>query len=1180
MSEPNKELSVAQTKTANGEHWVITNTMDKADIDSILDPEGGKTKEMPTSIPSPFARFDLVRAAFANIYRLKDKASPNDQKLVSEALDVAQVFFNYENLKAKVSIIRWDKEIGIESLLDSPSTGHNQLGAALKLFLDQDGGLGKLVADNPNSGGYNFDFMDSIFILKYSDENWTGIIGGTSPSTLFFSAPNDLTNVKIRFNNDVLFDDILCPLHERDENFQRFIYGLSKQPNFADHFKEVYDYIQYSVSQLATTNRTLLKEIGSNCDAIDQNYIKNKFEGLFLDNGDVVDIIQGFRVHKAASHLDILKKSDFILSTDKFSRLYPNALKPMILQENYQGRLKYIGDFWDKNQTVPSFDPNNWRLNERSLPGQEVNYPYLTVSDFLEPYLIRLVYPIDKSCFYDGGLKGNNHSKNYLSPLTATFFDFFDVDEISSRGGRVIMDMEVLAGGNVKVRLAITLKQNEPPVVFERIYKSSVNEFPLEADPTKRDGGAVVELQFGLNIMPFIKMAESENFKPVYKIQLLDRDVAYNTFSNNYQLAFFDKNNDSCKVDNPKTRRKKIKDQDSVETKYYTAKNNFDYIKVNVGKYSGIVIPLFPEKNMGRSTFTFAVDFGTTSTHIQLKKEGDSKSEPLSFSENEKLIARLHDVEYLKTDFTLNNAVRIHNIAPMEWMPTDIGPNLPHKFPFRTVLHDNQPNWDEKIDGFTDVNPAFEYQIRIYDELGVDSNLTTNLKWADMLGSKDKKEEKKVGAFIESLLLMIRNKVLFNGGDLAQTQLVWFYPQSMAPFRLASFTELWKSKFASMISSKTYPYRISESLAPYYGYEVASADKKIKSSLYPAAVVDIGGGTTDYSVYVQEKPVLISSARFAGNSFLGDQKTASFDDNGFVVKYRPKIKEALESLSLFNYLAVLDSIAKTGKSEDMVSFFFSLKDNPEVVKKGEIDFEKMLTDDYSLKIVFLVFYCSIVYHLAKLMKTQGLPIPGHIAFSGNGAKILGILTPRKPSIEELAQYIFEGVYDEKLDRAITVIYGDNPKEITSLGGVEYATKANNIVFSSEQNERSEENNIEQIKVVLKGTENDAFVQQSDKYNTIGTELDSVVKEINNFYDLTFGINDRLNFKTKLGVNASDLSAYKQVLTKEIKQRLLDGLKDKKSEVAETDALEETLFFYPIAAGLNSLAAYVAQKELD
>ena len=55
------------------------------------------SEEPPTSIPSPFARFDLVRTAFAKLSQSETlDGEPNDKRLVSECFDVGQIFFNYD----------------------------------------------------------------------------------------------------------------------------------------------------------------------------------------------------------------------------------------------------------------------------------------------------------------------------------------------------------------------------------------------------------------------------------------------------------------------------------------------------------------------------------------------------------------------------------------------------------------------------------------------------------------------------------------------------------------------------------------------------------------------------------------------------------------------------------------------------------------------------------------------------------------------------------------------------------------------------------------------------------------------------------------------------------------------------------------------------------------------------
>ena len=177
-------------KSQNGGHWFKSVVYGKNEIEAIKDPQGGDTESAPTSIPSPFARFDLVRTAFANLSLSgKLKGTPNDEKLVSEALDLGEILFNYEDFKDRLKLVAWSKK-DLTSLLNSSTQGHQRLGKALELYLTQD------------AEAYNFDLIDRIFIVFFK-----GVaIGGTSPSTLFFSSANSLNQLSIPLGNQHLFD--------------------------------------------------------------------------------------------------------------------------------------------------------------------------------------------------------------------------------------------------------------------------------------------------------------------------------------------------------------------------------------------------------------------------------------------------------------------------------------------------------------------------------------------------------------------------------------------------------------------------------------------------------------------------------------------------------------------------------------------------------------------------------------------------------------------------------------------------------------------------------------------------------------------------------------------------------------------------------------------------------------
>src|SRR4051794_30968810 len=101
-----------------GKDWFQSDAYSDKEIESIKDPEGGSELTLPTAIPSPFARIDLVKNAFRNITKSpnlkfyeKDGnvvCSKEDELLVSHCLDLAEMLFNYDSVKDKLRIIVWD----------------------------------------------------------------------------------------------------------------------------------------------------------------------------------------------------------------------------------------------------------------------------------------------------------------------------------------------------------------------------------------------------------------------------------------------------------------------------------------------------------------------------------------------------------------------------------------------------------------------------------------------------------------------------------------------------------------------------------------------------------------------------------------------------------------------------------------------------------------------------------------------------------------------------------------------------------------------------------------------------------------------------------------------------------------------------------------------------------------
>ena len=141
---------------------------------------------------------------------------------------------------------------------------------------------------------------------------------------------------------------------------------------------------------------------------------------------------------------------------------------------------------------------------------------------------------------------------------------------------------------------------------------------------------------------------------------------------------------------------------------YYRVQSDFDYIAVTLnddrGKAAveGIVCPIWPEYVPGHDAFTFAVDFGTTNTHIECMRQ-DNMPEPL----------HLHSVSRSRLLATLYNGSQLlyDVIIKQEFLPKEIGGD--YGFPQRTVLPECERVDAENVDhvvSLGDANIPFIYE--------------------------------------------------------------------------------------------------------------------------------------------------------------------------------------------------------------------------------------------------------------------------------------------------------------------------------------------------------------------------------------------------------------------------------------------------------------------------------------
>lgn len=1119
-------------------------------VDKIKD--STTTQKEITSIPSPFARIELVKEAFGKIVPESITKYSSSQvaellhgnsiyhKMVSDSLDVAQIFFCYPSMKDKVEIKVWDKNVCLNQLENSNEKAHKILGSTLRMFFAQDSR-----GDDP----YNFGKMQNIYILRYigPGQRPMHIIGATSPATLFFSTANDESAISqyLCFGTDYAFDKDYASLDQRDPEFIKYFFTLKySDPEFSNNYPEVDKYLEAVFSVLDDSMKSELNAIQTEClNTANGSYIDKHYETLSIDVSPTAQMqveVNGRFIHYKS--INLTGNSDFEILPSKQNV----NLRPLVLpvnNSNAYANLVYYGCLFGRNFKVPNVDNN--ALVVRRLPGINIQYPYLTISDFLADKIIMLPAEVDKDYFFDGNFFSNSGAKQgFLIPVTPLYYDYFTSENLmgKSPSGKNTIDIRTVASG-VEVTLRVPIKAGE--VEYKRIYTLDV-----KADAINNNGAIVIAPEdFAVGVFPPIKFKEISEAR--YRIALLsDFSLNKETFCSchNIKNGFFTPDYVVRNVDIDGDIRSKV---------YFLDGTDFDCAMISIltdqdGKEkrgTGMMIPKFKQRT-GSSSFKFAIDLGTSNTHVEYTTGVNVMPQPFAFTEDTPQLSLL-----CKPSDLVRNHIR------GEFIPEAIGDEAQSHFPMRTVLciDKNNAGVNEMGTGayvaFGNASPAFMYN---NNEVGAGYNeYVPNLKWSRL----DLVNEERIRCYIESLFLMIRNKVIQEGGSLSQTQIKWFYPISMSNNKRGLFERVWKAAYQKYFNSTGSPTAITESIAPYSFFQ------KTMASVTNIVTIDIGGETTDIVVADTKEVKLITSMRFAANAIFGSSLISVEDGplNGIIKQFKDRFINALNGLDNLQKMLKAKTANDFGKSAEVASFLFSLSENEMVRQQGlqtQLDFNEALMRDGSQKIVFYIFYTAIMYHLANLMKNKGLDIPTNIAFSGNGSKVVSVLSPNKDSLELLTSKIFGEIYGEDVIKNINLIINStNPKEATCKGGL----------FLDEQ-----PISVSNAKTVLLGIDSSTMVSDQ-KYADVPQLYEKIESEVIKFMDfITLVLPNKIKLSNEFGIDTKSIDLAIECFNKDLKTYIEKGvnLKLDSKDVSREDIIEEPLFFYPIIGVINDLSEQI------
>ena len=1138
-----------------GEGWIpLTNQYNADEIDMIDDPNGGLSQQPRTAIPSPFAQMDLVKNAFKRLsMRPNLQGEAMDEKLVSNAFDVAQLFFNYSELRNVLRIVEWNRDTQLEMLKNSPQ--HKLLGETIEMFLEQD------------KEAFNFDKMDRLYFLVYGNQ----VVGSTSPVTLFMATPNAVeSRFPIPVEQNVNLFDLWRPLHRRDQKFVKYIYALfTAYPDLKKFCGEVNSYLITTLPLLpAALQNEILKEIG-NPAAYDYESIERAKTFLDTSFAKMDEGIQAlgipFYQARAEDVQKAIQESDFKIVPSRDDCGEP---LPLVLQNHLNAPqtdpFTYITSPWTDATVIT---PDDYRMppEKRVLPATSHEYPWLTDDDFFQPTLIKLDYTLDRDCFFDGNLTIGSRDTDdcdFVLPLKPLFFKYFNASDLwGTIAGKPKFELIHTQNGateTVRAILRIPIQKQGKYITLERNYVAAQTN-DLRYDQAN-NRGHFLTVPFALSVFPFVRTPQANQ----YSVQLIDRALG---MLQNYGLSLsFFKNGYQQQLsgDAVVLRERSLKSEKRVGSQYYKLADDFDYIAVTLTDErgnraaEGMVCPRWPAHIPGHDAFTFSVDFGTTNTHLECMKGGEMP-EPLQLNSaaTQRLLATLYNGEQILYDVILKQ----------EFLPKTIGED--YGFPQRTVISEAERLDAEHVDAIlalADANVPFIYE---KESIGYGNRVVPNLKWSTEMATS-----KRVKAYLTELAQLMRTKVLLENGDITKTRLVWFYPLAMKVGNIRKMSEMWEKTFREVFgiaATEENLIQMPESVAPYYFYKSSS---QFRGSASNVASIDIGGGSSDVVVFESnaQQPTILTSFRFAANVLFGDgfSEVPHGDSNPMLVKYVDYFKRLFdgddEKYGELN--GILDDITSKRKSEDINAFLFSVQNNKVVGGNDVFSYNQRLNEDGQRKIIFIYFYVTLIYYVAQMMRQRGLEKPRSVMFSGTGSKVLDIVGTKR-DLDLISQAVFERVYGEKYDQdGFTVVMErKEPKQITCRGALMQVRDDSGCISVERLNKL-----LDDFSTPLKCNYSMIATQKLTYDDMASAEVrQQIVAAVREYNDFFCQLCDEMHVVDRFLVDNKSLLRFKELVNKDLDHHLLNGwnfVNKNADDKNGSDPIEDTVFFYPIIGSIR------------
>lgn len=637
------------------------------------------------------------------------------------------------------------------------------------------------------------------------------------------------------------------------------------------------------------------------------------------------------------------------------------------------------------------------------------------VENFFTRSIIRLPYRISengfKSVVYDEAKADRDY--DYLLPFKPEVASLFEGSEIDA----------ILHEGRHKVTVTLNYKGKQ----YEKVYT-------FEQGVGGASAGKIVNLSearcnFDLGLFPNILSCKKEenNYFKVLVVAADEDKEAPNFTIDKISLSFYKKNEKKYvqihEMDPhltgaeygvlPAVVRSRQSRETEGGTKFYELFNtSFDMVEVSVMGNTGLLFPIWEKSQQTNDAYTYAIDLGTSNTFMSRLKIGDN-NKPELFKMERPMVSYLHaatDEDQISLSRRIEDGIfeSAKNKIKTEFLPALID-GKDYKFPIRTALCGIH-NRKDAPRLFDNHNIAFFYERLMAND---DQDVFTDIKWD--------KNDAMLRVFIRELLLIVKCDILQRNGNLGDTRLIWFRPLSFMGNVRNLYQEIWTSEPNDVLGiPSTQISCFSESEAPYYYFKKMDYIKDSDA----VSVIDIGGGSTDFVYFQDNKPQVANSVHFGcdvlwENGFI---EYSNVKENGIFKKYAGHLqfKNRQDLKDLNDSFEKDDSV----KTKDVINFWLS--------NASACGIKKSLQQDF--KPVFVYHLTSILYYMSCMYKDNGLAAPKTVVFSGNGSRYIDdYISMDTKVIKAIIDLIFNRVFGGNHD--VSVKLPPERKESTCYGGL-------------------------------------------------------------------------------------------------------------------------------------------------